>query len=101
MRHGQHDIQLTQLKEAKGNMTFYHQVSFEGEGVSFTSTDDPDGGVNLGDVVPQGMRPRTSSAIGAPKPSIRNQADAEGSVSNKNNDNRRKFRPFKFLGIQR
>jgi penicillin-binding protein 2 len=101
MRKGQHDVKLTQLEEAKGNLNFYESVSFEGEGVSFASADDPDN-VNVGDIVPQSLRQRSANpTAGVAKPSIRSNADAEGSVSGQNTDNRRKFRPFKFLGIRR
>ncbi|MCB1090034.1 MAG: penicillin-binding protein 2 [Verrucomicrobiae bacterium] len=101
MRRGQHDIKLTQLQEAKGSLDFYESVSFEGEGVVIASSDDPDN-VNVGDVVPQSLRlSGGSSNSGVAQPSIRRNADAEGSVSGQNTDNRRKFRPFKFLGIKR
>lgn len=101
MRKGQHEVDLTQLEEAKGNFDRIMSVSFEGEGVVIASSDDPDN-VNVGDVVPDSLRRRnTGSSSSVAQPSIRSNADAEGSVSGQNNQNRRKFRPFKWLGIRR
>jgi penicillin-binding protein 2 len=99
MRQGQHDIKLTQLKEAKGNLNFYQAVSFEGEGITFASADDPD--ENVGDVVPSGVRARSQSASSTAAPSIKKKPDSEGSVSGQSRSNERKFRPFKFLNIKR
>lgn len=101
MRKGRHEIKLTQLEEAKGSLDFYESVSFEGEGVSFASADDPDA-VNVGDIVPASLRQRSVQPMaGVAKPSIRSKADAEGSVSGQNTDNRRRFRPLRALGIRR
>lgn len=100
-RKGQHNITLTKLDEAQGNFNRVEYVSFEGEGVTIAAADDPDA-VNVGDIVPQSLRQRSVQPVSdAAAPSIRNQADAEGSVSGQNADNQRKFRPFKWLGIQR
>ena len=101
MRKGQHEVNLTQLDEAEGNFDRIMSVSFEGEGVVIASSDDPDA-VDVGDFVPASLRQRDAQrSPEAAKPSIRSRADAEGSVSGQNTDSRRKFRPFKWLGIRR
>ncbi|MCB1229243.1 MAG: penicillin-binding protein 2 [Verrucomicrobiae bacterium] len=101
MRKGQHEVNLTKLEPAEGNFDRIMSVSFEGEGVVIASAEDPDA-VDVGDFVPASLRQRSSQPeSGAAKPSIRRGADAEGSVSNQNTDNRRKFRPLKWLGIRR
>ncbi len=101
MRKGQHEIKLTRIEEAPGNFDRVMSVSFEGEGVVIAASDDPDA-VDVGDFVPASMRQREVRPVsGVAKPSIRSSADAEGAVSGQNTDNRRKFRPFKWLGIRR
>ncbi len=101
MRKGQHEVNLTKLEEAEGNFDRIMSVSFDGEGVVLASSDDPDA-VDVGDFVPDSLRQREiQRGPEAAKPSIRSRADAEGSVSGQNTDSRRKFRPFKWLGIRR
>ena len=58
--------------------------------------------VDVGDFVPASLRTRQVRPIsGFAKPSIRSDADQEGSVSSQNAQNKRRFRPLKWLGIRR
>ena len=102
MRQGQKEIPVTELTEAPGHFGRIESVSFEGEGVVIVSSDDADTSVDVGDFVPAQLRKREVRPVsGFAKPSIRSNADQEGSVSGQNAQNKRRFRPLKWLGIRR
>ncbi|MCB1234785.1 MAG: penicillin-binding protein 2 [Verrucomicrobiae bacterium] len=93
------EIALAPIEPAKGHFGRIESVSFDGTDlVAYAADEEADSGVDVGEFVPSQLRTREVRPMpGYTQPSIRKRADSDGSVSNRNVQSTRRFRPLELL----